>query len=337
MRLIPVGALIAIAYYGVQNFVEGEPTHLARLPGIAAIGVIVVLLVGAFELLYLPSRPGARLRRQPFAAQLLIRVIAMWLAIFIGLTLGNAFFNPAITFEYWRTPAIVIDAVVTFAIALVILFFLQMRDLVGPRILGAFVLGRYFRPVSEFRVFLFMDLANSTPLAERLGDEGTHALISQFFFDIAAPILEYEGETHRYIGDEIVVTWRESTAFRDNNCLEAIFAIDAEIARQKEHYIARFDEAPRFRAALHCGMVAAGECGEDKREIVFFGDTVNTTARIQSLCRELDRDILISDALAERLSPSDRYRLEALGQHQLRGRNQPIGLFAVHQTPRAPS
>ena len=211
------------------------------------------------------------------------------------------------------------------------MLFLLMRDLVGQRVFGNFVLGRYFRPVSEFRVFLFLDIIDSTALAQRLGDEDTHALISQFFFDIATPILEFEGETHRYIGDEIVVTWNESSGFRNNNCVKTIFAIEQELQRLRPSYEQRFDVFPQFRAALHCGMIVAGECGEDKREIVFFGDTINTAARIQSMCRELQSRLIISAAINDRLTPDPSLNIRPLGIHAVRGRDQPIELFSVNR------
>lgn len=330
LQLLPVGAVLSLTYFAVQQLIDDDPIDLTDLPGIAANGVIITALAGFFELIFLPSRPGAVIRRQTFTVQLMIRLIVMWIAILAGLTIGNLVFNPDIPAEYWRGPAIAIDAVVTFVLAMLVLLILQMRDLAGPGVLGAFILGRYFRPVREFRVFLFLDLANSTPLAQRLGDEGTHAFISQFFFDIAPSILEHRGETHRYIGDEIVVTWRESTAFKNNNCLRAVFAIDAEIAQQRAQYESRFGIVPEFRAALHCGMVAAGECGEDKREIVFFGDTINTTARMQGLCKVLARRIIISDNLRERLV-DNRFAIEPLGDHELRGRDAPITLFSVEE------
>ena len=205
---------------------------------------------------------------------------------------------------------------------------LQMRDLAGPGVLGAFVLGRYFRPVSEFRVFLFLDIANSTAIAQRLGDEGTHAFISQFFFDIAPAVLEHQGQTHRYIGDEVVITWREKTAFKRNNCIRAIVGIDRALETHRQQYQARFGLIPEFRAALHCGMIAAGECGEDKREIVYFGDTINTTARMQQLCSSLQQRVIISDELRKRLDCS-QLALKPLGEHTLRGRSHPIVLYSV--------
>src|SRR3546814_12401672 len=50
-------------------------------------------------------------------------------------------------------------------------------------------------------------------------------------------------------------------------------------------YQQEFGLVPGFRAGLHGGSIVAGECGDDKREIVYFGDTINTAARIQEIGR----------------------------------------------------
>lgn len=329
--MLPVGAIVGSAYYLLQMFIDGDKATLSRTIDTAFIGMLVALMASAFELLFLPSRRGASVRRLSFPAQLIIRVVVMCLAIVIALTLGNYLFNPAVTQLYWSEYDIVTDTIVAIVVSVIVLMFLLMRDLVGQRVFANFALGRYFRPVSEFRIFLFLDLIDSTAMAQRLGDEDTHALISQFFFDIATPIMEYDGETHRYIGDEIVVTWDAARGFRNNNCLQAIFAIKREIDSQRAIYQQRFNEVPRFRAALHCGMIVAGECGEDKREIVYFGDTINTAARIQSLCRELGAEIIVSKSVNERLQNDAMLSIRPLGYHEIRGRNEPIELFAAEQ------
>lgn len=62
-------------------------------------------------------------------------------------------------------------------------------------------------------------------------------------------------------------------------------------------YRREFGLVPTFRVGLHGGPIVAGECGDDKREIVYFGDTINTTARIQEACKELGRPLLVSGEL----------------------------------------
>ena len=64
--------------------------------------------------------------------------------------------------------------------------------MIGQHILAKLFIGVYRQPREVDRVFMFLDIAGSTTLARELGDLGVHAMISQFFFDIDAVVVEYE-------------------------------------------------------------------------------------------------------------------------------------------------
>ena len=59
-------------------------------------------------------------------------------------------------------------------------------------------------------------------------------------------------------------------------------------------YEREFGVVPKFRTGLHGGPVVASECGDHKQEIVYFGDTVNTAARIEQQCKAFDCSFLTS-------------------------------------------
>ena len=71
--------------------------------------------------------------------------------------------------------------------------------------------------------------------------------------------------------------------------MNVVFRLRTRIADRGEEYRSRFGVLPELRTALHAGPVVAGEMGDSKLEIVLLGDTVNTTARIEQACCELDR------------------------------------------------
>lgn len=222
-----------------------------------------------------------------------------------------------------------LDMFFSFAIMCLILFVVAVRQIIGGRVLGNFVLGRYHKPVREERVFMFLDMANSTALSQQLGDIGVHALISRVFFDIDPLILDWGGEVHRYIGDEVVVTWPLEDCRIDGRCLECLFAINALIETNAERYQRDFGVVPLLRAGLHGGPVVAGECGDLKQEIVYFGDTINTAARIQAECKAKKVPMLISGELLAELPLPAGVRADSLGLVHLRGREEATELFSL--------
>jgi class 3 adenylate cyclase len=74
-----------------------------------------------------------------------------------------------------------------------------------PDIVGG--LAPYHRPVRRRLIVMFLDLADSTHLAEALGELRVHDLITRFFFDIDEPIRAFGGAVHAYVGDEVIVSW----------------------------------------------------------------------------------------------------------------------------------
>ena len=88
---------------------------------------------------------------------------------------------------------------------------------------------------------------------------------------------------------------------------------------------------PGFRAGLHAGHVVISECGSSRRQLAYFGDTVNVTARLQEHCKEAGRNLLVSAELSRHMRPKPDFLVEPLGQAQLRGRAAAIEVFAVQR------
>ena len=82
--------------------------------------------------------------------------------------------------------------------------------------------------------------------------------------------------------------------------------------------------------------MVAGEMGSVKREIVFLGDTVNTAARIQELCRETGDRVLASADLIERLELPPGVAKRSLGDLRPRGKGADLALYALTKEPEQP-
>jgi adenylate cyclase len=86
---------------------------------------------------------------------------------------------------------------------------------------------------------------------------------------------------------------------------------------------------PEFKAGLHLGIVTAVEVGEIKRDIAYHGDTLNTAARIQSVCNQYDKIFLVSRDAVDFIKVEDCYHVESLGKLTLKGKNEPIGVYSI--------
>jgi adenylate cyclase len=198
----------------------------------------------------------------------------------------------------------------------------------SARALVNVMLGRYRRPTREERVLLFLDLVGSTTLAESMGELRVQDLLTRFFYDIDASIVAHGGEVHAYVGDEVIVTWpvgaRPTRAYVD-----CFFAIQDRVAALAGRYESEFGLVPEFRAGIHAGPVVISECGDSRRQVAYFGDTVNVAARLQAHCKEAGRSLLVSGELLRLLPANTELVVEARGPTQLRGRAAPIDIFAI--------
>lgn len=189
-------------------------------------------------------------------------------------------------------------------------------------------------------IIWFCDLRDSTPLAESMPRDAFLALLNRFFDAMAGAVLDNGGQVLRFIGDAALAIFpigdsgrdqpteagamtpqeaRESALAAADDAAQRITAINTERTGAGEAPI-------RYGMALHPGAVTYGNIGTENRlEFTVIGDAANTAARIEALCKTLDRPVLVSAAFAQHF-PS---RFESLGRHALRGVADSMGVFAL--------
>jgi adenylate cyclase len=210
-------------------------------------------------------------------------------------------------------------------------FMLQINDKFGPGVMWKLLTGKYHHPREEERIFMFLDLKSSTSIAERLGHRRFFELLSELYQDVTSPVIESRGEIYQYVGDEVVLTWTLPRGLADDNCVRCFFRIEDAIASRRAHYLERYSVDPRFKAGLHLGEATVGEIGVIKKDIVFSGDVLNTTSRIQEECNRRGVSLLVSAPILARLPRSAGYRATPVDEIELRGRSKAIGLSAIER------
>ena len=189
--------------------------------------------------------------------------------------------------------------------------------------------GKYRNPREEERIFMFMDLKSSTTHAEKLGHIKYSALIRDSFMDINQVLAKHYAEIYQYVGDEIVLSWPITNDIKGLSCVEFFFACLDQFNQRYNYYMNNYGFVPQFKAGLHLGIVTAVEVGEIKRDIAYHGDTINTAARIQSVCNQYNKIFLVSGDIKEFTDLDKEYSVELLGDINLKGKEKPIGVYSV--------
>ncbi len=206
----------------------------------------------------------------------------------------------------------------------------HISQLLGEDKLWEILSAKYYRPKKENRLFMFLDLKNSTQLAEKLGHIKYSRLIQECFNDVAV-MSKYEAEIYQYVGDEAVMTWPENVKNRCKKSIEAFFGFRERIQKRAEYYQKEFELIPEFRAGVHLGEVVVTEVGKYKKEIAFHGDPINTAARILDAAKKENHDLFISMDAMNEIEPAilKGYEIQNKGSFDLKGKSKHMALLSI--------
>ena len=328
-KLRLLGVVVAVSVIGAIVFVlaQGYSSASSIAVGISY-GLLISVAIGGIELFVLQGPMRVWLSGLSFAANLTVRS-AIYAAIIVptqffqlGSVLAGQSPDPSLK-GFW----IAIIYSVVFSIVMNLAF--GITNIIGRRAFLNFIIGRYHTPVEENRFVLFVDIAGSTGLAERLGGVGIHRLLDHTFRLLTLSVVDYRGEVLNYVGDEVIVTWPESSGAVDYRPLRCFMAMREELARASGQLEREFGVVPRIRGSLHFGPVIVGEIGDIKRAIVFNGDVMNTAARLEELSRNVDGGFLASRAAMERFSSAPPFAIRDLGRLPIRGRADGIDVVGI--------
>ncbi|MBC3787179.1 adenylate/guanylate cyclase domain-containing protein [Spirosoma utsteinense] len=123
--------------------------------------------------------------------------------------------------------------------------------------------------------------------------------------------------------------WPEREGLKNYVCIRFYFACTEQFRDRTGYYKSTYGFLPAFKAGMHTGKVTAVEIGEIKKDIAYHGDTLNTAARIQSVCNHYQKDFLVSEHLVAKMGLNQRLKTESLGKILLRGKTEKVEIVSV--------
>jgi adenylate cyclase len=209
----------------------------------------------------------------------------------------------------------------------VTLLVLELTEKYSPGVFKDILLGKYLHPKIEKRIIMFLDLKDSTPIAEKLGTKEYFRFIRDFIYFISIAMIEYSGRIYQYVGDEVVVSWTFSQK-NMRKSIDALLEARRLLQRNTNRFRRLYGVVPDFRVGIHVGDVTVGEIGVIKKDIAMSGDTMNTTARIRTACSELNQKFIVSKTFADLMDLKD-WQTEDLGVIELKGKKDGVELVAL--------
>jgi len=265
--------------------------------------------------------------------QFLIKVFGIILIInFTLVTL--VVIHPDVEFEnirdFLKQKEVSSPLILSLVVAFTVITYFQVEKLIGRNMLSNYLKGKYRKPKKEIRVFLFIDLKGSTTISEKLGNETYYSFLNDAIYEMSAAIMESKAEIYQYVGDEIVFTWPLDKGITNNNCLRLYEKIVAKLEAKNSYFQKTYGYQPKFKGAIHAGLVLAAEIGHIKKDIVYSGDVLNVTARMESLCNKYEADILVSKSLFNLLDKKHEIIYDDLGAISLKGKDEKLELVKIY-------
>ena len=324
-----------IRFWGVTDYITKDLDYSA----INLIGAMVIgSFIGMIELTYLRKF----LRSSNFFMNIITKTILYCIVIFLGVGISSFLFHlksNGYDFKYSLESAFCTFYSRTFITAFIwglvsnILLntFRDMKSAFGPKIFWKRILGVYHQPKEENRVFMFIDLVDSTTIAEKMGHIKYSNLLKDCYYEISEIALEANSSVYQYVGDEAVLTWKINKRFKYSKAINCYFSFITNIQNNNSLFLNKYELVPHFRASIHAGKVASTEVGEVKREIAYHGDVLNTASRIQECCRIYDKDLLISQGIVSCLSDEEKLSFDTnfVSNVSLKGKKKKIKIYSV--------
>jgi adenylate cyclase len=200
------------------------------------------------------------------------------------------------------------------------------RQIADHLLAGKVSLGGELVPVTV----LFSDIRSFTSISERMEPRALLDLLNEYFSGMVESVMENHGVVDKFIGDAIMAVFGAPVPSPGDplHAVKAALAMRKRLQKINEGFVARGLPPLRTGIGLHSGQVVAGNMGHEQRmEYTVIGDAVNLASRLESMTKELQTDVLLSEDLYRQVE----HAVEARPLHKIhvKGRDQEVMVYAL--------
>jgi adenylate cyclase len=176
---------------------------------------------------------------------------------------------------------------------------------------------------------MICDLRDFTKISDNWPRDDVIDLLNNYFDAMSEPVAKHGGEILKFIGDGMLAIFPLSEPQACANLMHAVSEARQAMAALNERNRETGRAPLNYGIGIHIGDVMYGNIGSRARlDFTVIGPAVNMASRLEALTKQLGRTVLLSRAFADFVK--DDFELERVGEHPVRGFNDPIELFAYH-------
>jgi len=188
---------------------------------------------------------------------------------------------------------------------------------------------------------LFADMRGFTTLSERLTPSEVMELLRGFHARMDDVVFEHDGTLDDHVGDAIFATFGvpDTSTHDATNTLACARGMLKAMDVWNEERASKKQDRLSIGIGIHYGLAVLGDIGSERAmDFTVIGDTVNVAARLERLTRELDTDLVVSQALVEQVRQEAHGKQPGLiddldegGEREVRGRKKKVPIFVLRR------
>lgn len=186
---------------------------------------------------------------------------------------------------------------------------------------------------SRNAILLVSDIQGFSALSEKLAPDQLAPIIGSWYAETEVALEAHGANLDKFIGDCVLAYWLDTSPASRLAAVRTAIAMRQvchQVNQAHQDTLATLGLKFQTGAALHLGPTAYGPISAS--EFTLLGDAVNLAFRLESLTRDLEKDILVSAEFLESWE-SGRSLCESCGPRQVKGRVEAVEVFSLERSP----
>jgi class 3 adenylate cyclase/HAMP domain-containing protein len=176
---------------------------------------------------------------------------------------------------------------------------------------------------------LFSDMRDFTSISENMSPKENFDFLNNYLESMTPAINNNNGFIDKYIGDAVMALFPTSA----EDSVKAALEMNKELINFNAARTTSGGETVNMGVGIHIGQLVLGTIGRETRmETTVISDTVNASARLESLNKIYGTNVLISGVVRNELSQTTQKMCRLIDRTQVKGKSEFLDVYEVFST-----